>query len=1317
LDKVDVKLLLDQAKELEKKYWWLDAVDTYKKASDLAVKSEDFLKAIDIYERIAYAFCRAALQAETKKEFKNRMKLSAKAYQNMIKLLDKMKTAEAKRVHARAMVAWTYSRIEDDFAVMATLLDQWWSLENSALDIYQKEGDLLAIGRSCNDLMEGSLFNRLFLSAEEFVERALSGANLGEKAIKALLKTDNDYDLARAYFLTAWHYGIISYYYVVRTDDQTRNLKALIQDWSKKWHVYSDRALSLAETIGDSWLIGWAHDTKGLGMNRQMPLNLLLNHAKKELEYGKLTKDNYLMSKGFWEFSMFTVIFSGSEEDPEKRRLKLKQVLEWSEEALRRFRIIAFHTGILISQNYYVICLNVLASLGLSLGEKRKLLQRAVEIGRESYEYVSRALNHGQTWANFSLAMDTLSQALFLLAKTETLLEEKRRLLEEALKIRKEVVSIQSRVGQSIGIASVFSYTGLAHTLCEKAKISATTKEKIQLLNKAVLFFEEGLEKLRRQVELNLFTHMGQALQYGRFYVEFGRILTQFYEAKGERKLLEKAIAAYKHAALQFQKEVLPTHSAEIEWSIAKLQNRSGDCLEAAAHYKNAGKEYEKASEKVPRLKDFYQDYSLYMNAWSQIERARSFHSAEQYNKARNHYEEAAKLHESTEHWSYLAPNYFAWASMEEAEDLSRNEKTQQAKHAFQEALQQFSLAKESIKQKLEETTTSEEKEMIQKLFEASELRRKYCQARIHMEKAKLLDREAKHLQSSTKYSKAARNISEIVDKLDVEAERKELEYIAILCQAWEKMANAEETTSSESYLEAATLFEQARDSCYTKKASLWALGNSSFCKGLAAGLRYKSSMDLKENALAKQYFKDAASSYFKAGFKSASEYAKATQRLFDAYAFMNQAENELDQEKRAKQYQMAENLLQIAAGSFMKAKQPEKTAQVQDILANVREEKTLAISLSQVMKAPTIASTTLSFTAPTPTSETSVGLESFEHANVQANLIAAIREVKVGESFCLSVEFVNAGREPALLMHVEDFVPLDFVVVKKPEMYRIEDTTLNMKGKQLAPLKLVEVKLTVQPSKKGKYQLNPKVQYLDELGQNKSLQLRTLEIIVEEVRLEDRVSTGTQELDSLLLGGIPSEYAIVLTGPPSDEREYLIRNFLEAGIKEDETVFYVSTEAYELETLIKKSNFHLFLCNPKPKTKVPHLPNVYKLHSKTDITNLSISLAKAYRNIYSSKKKRICVDIVSDVLVDYETKATRKWVSELITDLGSKGFTMLAVINPDIHPHDQARAIIDLFDGEINLIETEDPLECRKSIRVRKLRNQDYIKNPICLT
>ncbi len=69
----------------------------------------------------------------------------------------------------------------------------------------------------------------------------------------------------------------------------------------------------------------------------------------------------------------------------------------------------------------------------------------------------------------------------------------------------------------------------------------------------------------------------------------------------------------------------------------------------------------------------------------------------------------------------------------------------------------------------------------------------------------------------------------------------------------------------------------------------------------------------------------------------------------------------------------------------------------------------------------------------------------------------------------------------------------------------------------------------------------------------------------------------------------------------------------------------------------------------------------VFELRSKTDLTNLSISLAKAYRNVEPSKNKRICVETVSDVLISHHAEPTRRWIAELITDMSSKGFTMLS--------------------------------------------------------
>ena len=239
----------------------------------------------------------------------------------------------------------------------------------------------------------------------------------------------------------------------------------------------------------------------------------------------------------------------------------------------------------------------------------------------------------------------------------------------------------------------------------------------------------------------------------------------------------------------------------------------------------------------------------------------------------------------------------------------------------------------------------------------------------------------------------------------------------------------------------------------------------------------------------------------------------------------------------------------------------------------------------------------------------------------------------------------------------------------------------------------------------------------MDELGKNKSLQLNSVEIKVEEVVLGDRIPTGTKELDSLLLGGIPKEYAVVLTGPPSDERELIIEKFLEAGTSEGQTSFHVTTEADGVETLLENHGFYLFLCNPRPKIEVPDLPNISRLRSKTDLTNLNIALLKAYRNVGQSSIKRACIGIISDVLVDHGVKTTRKWIAELTTDLVSKGFTVLAVANPLMHTSEELHSILDLFDGEISISKSDNPQECKNSVQVKKLRGKDYIKNPICMT
>jgi uncharacterized repeat protein (TIGR01451 family) len=281
------------------------------------------------------------------------------------------------------------------------------------------------------------------------------------------------------------------------------------------------------------------------------------------------------------------------------------------------------------------------------------------------------------------------------------------------------------------------------------------------------------------------------------------------------------------------------------------------------------------------------------------------------------------------------------------------------------------------------------------------------------------------------------------------------------------------------------------------------ALGHSRFCRALEAGTRFADTGNPELYKIAVQQLESAAKHYVRAGFQNASEYAKATELLLDAYVHMDNAKVESDPEKKARLYMMAEKVLQTSAGSFMKAEHPEKREQVLRLLEKVKEERELALSLSEVLHAPSIVSTTSAFTTPTPNQENAVGLEKFENANVQANLVTRRKQLKVGENLDLEIELVNAGKSSAQLIKITEVIPPGFELVEKPEVYRVEDSYLNMKGKRLDPLKTEEVRLTIKSKAQGEFFLKPTVLYLDENGTYKSHQPEPVTITVKELGIK----------------------------------------------------------------------------------------------------------------------------------------------------------------------------------------------------------------------
>lgn len=215
-------------------------------------------------------------------------------------------------------------------------------------------------------------------------------------------------------------------------------------------------------------------------------------------------------------------------------------------------------------------------------------------------------------------------------------------------------------------------------------------------------------------------------------------------------------------------------------------------------------------------------------------------------------------------------------------------------------------------------------------------------------------------------------------------------------------------------------------------------------------------------------------------------------------------------------------------------------------------------------------------------------------------------------------------------------------------------------------------------------------------------------------------VATGYADLDNSLFGGIPKNYAVILTSRSCDERNLLIKSFLEAGARKGEVTYYVTINPGMAKTLAEElqSNFYLFVCNPQADAIVRSQPNIFKLKGVESLTDIGIALTSAIRKLDPSLKgsRRVCIDLVSDILLQHHAVQTRRWLAGLVPELRSGGFTTLAVMDPEMHAPQEVRAVLDLFEGEIDIREKETEKGFGKHLRIKRMTNQKYLENELLL-
>jgi len=1090
--KGDVESLLSRARHLEKEYDWLGAADSYGGALE-SLPKEDFIGIGRVQEATAFALFRAAMQSENIEEFKDRLSDSEKQYEKAKQSYVKAGSIASSPLTTRceAMLAYLGFWKAQDVATRSKKIVDSWSFARRAMDAFG-QNEVLELAKTYNELFP-SVFISVGLSDDPKVRSTIlnEAADCGGKIVGALAAADDRDELVRALVNTAESLVALNAWSTVSSDELDRNLEKAAECWCKALQL-SEKTALVAKANADHAV--------GLGYILWKDFEQI---AKRQLECVRNTRDRLAIGTTFQMLAFCYYWKSGGEEDPEDINALLDMSLRYVEEARREFDKIAF-----VPPPYYEIW-SLSPRQAIFLREKYLLetdSQRRRELTKELLDAARLELEAAEK-SGYPIVVCSSRYSLNLILVESTKMESnkaaKSRLLDEAIDHVKEALRLEDLLEPGDFWSRGMLRARLGATELQYAEITDNVESKKAGLQSSILHMNEGLNLLAIRTSSYSSAGLLDEVTFtvlSRKWRDYGSALGSSYAFTGNRETLADSAMAFEKAADFDGKAGLPSHVAESLWEAARTYDDMGDHLTASTRFVDASHHYRDAADKIPRLRELFEDQILYMKAWSEIEKAKFHHSRQDSASSKEHYKTAAELHASSRRWSYLSANYLAWAEIENAEELSQNDRSKDSIESFRRAVGLIKDSEETMREHSDALDSPEEKQLVHRLIDAIGQRQAFCEARIALEEARLLDMAGNLDSASERYGLVSEQFTRIEQGLESKKDKKETQLIITLSKAWKAMARAEAESSPDLYEEAARLFIEAKDLSPGEKAKALAMGHSRLSTALAAGARYADTGDSALHKTAVQNLESAAKYYLKAGQQTAVEYVKGSKLLFDGYDYMNRASNEQDEQKKTKLYSIAEKVLQASVSSFEKAGQQGRKEQVLKILAKVRDDRELALSLVDVFVAPDMVQTTRAFTSPGPTVETAAGLDRFEHAEIRATLIAKPKNLHVGEELSLEIELVNAGRGPAQLTKVEATVPEGFVVVQEPEKYRMEDSQINLRGRRLDALKTEDVRIVLKPTAKGSFTLKPVIRYLDDSGANRTCEPVPVEVTVREM-------------------------------------------------------------------------------------------------------------------------------------------------------------------------------------------------------------------------
>ena len=1033
-----------------------------------------------VFERLGYAYYRSAFQSRKTQSF---FRLLQKAVESYDRAVACFRVAEKGRegwfLRCQAMKKYAASWISSNWLTKKTLLDEAWGYGIRALGSFDSLANGVEFGRTYTQLSPcvalASQYNWSFRSRARKLGQAIQ---IGRQAVRMLSVSGPKEELAKALVKTALFLDAFADHVMEIRKQKDADREAL-EYWKRASQIAKEDALLELSELPS-------------GFYRIMDDPEALSICESALTIARRTRDN--MRIGFLSEQMAARTFwkGQLEDDPPAWKKLSSRTLAFAETAASLFRIVRFtspNDGVIWVHSPYAEYF-----LDQSWNEPDRAKKRAlVEKSLRSSPELLRLARLSRYPEILAYAHRITSRACQDLADTETSTRRRRNLLRRALSHRLKAAEITGRVGPKLHWNMGGTLRNVGDIQAALAEFEEDPREKRRLVLAAVRSKAKALavSALFVQSLAQVQSHVLRA-PLARYYYEYGDLLMRLYELTRNERDLRKAVSSYVSAAQWFVNTPRLERLALSHWKAGQTYDRLGAYTLAAENFQLSSKAYSTVSRKIPQLGELFQEYSKYLKAWNRIERARHSHQKMQFDSAHELYDEARKLHASTSKWSFLTVYYSAWAKLELAESLAKNGSGEAAAGEFREAAELFEKSRISFHNKLASLDQPDEKSMVARLFEGKW--DEYCHARMILEEANIAERVGDHRTSSEKFGLAAGMLREVADSMESEKDRREVSLLSILCKAWQVSSELEVKGSPNAQEQASNLFAKAEKMAHDEDAVNLVAGHRLFCMALIASRRLAETRDRRFYEEAMENFELASDRYSSAGFKIASEHALARRLLLEASARIAEGAT-AEHSRKTALLRLAIALLGRSADSFNRARQWAKKEEVLRLLEKVKEKQDLANDLSEIFDAASGGPVNIAFPTPAHGIEGPVGLDRFEHADIDVDVVRIPTDSSFDDRVELEIRVTNIGKNAIRLVRIDDAAPENARLVSAPITCTIHGRSLRMGHRKVGPLKTEIVRFGLRMASPGIMTLRPKFVFNDDGGAQKEriLEPRTL--------------------------------------------------------------------------------------------------------------------------------------------------------------------------------------------------------------------------------